>query len=272
MKSQGKWEATISQVNGQSFVSKNAHRVPINGLDFEGDHGEVLVYLMGTCPGIFNGDSQTISATVEEEAHLLLTDSSPTELHPSGTSEAMYQTITFQLERESILEYLPEPLIPFKGSHYKGATTLHLSTGAQAFVSEIVACGRVGRNEFYEYLGLETRFEVFWDGELRVSDIVRLDPKKQLTRQAILDDFTHYGSIWLLSEKVTQKDLSYIREHLLSEGEEEKVYAGASRLDQFGMVVRLLGFSSEALQRVIQKVWDYYRIACLGLAPMEVLR
>lgn len=272
MTAQGKWEATISRTQDKSYISRNAHRVPINGLDFEGENGEVMVYMMATCPGIFNGDEQTISVILEEDAHLFLTDSSPTELHPSGTKDPMNQTMTFKLQRGSTLEYLPETLIPFKDSNYKGKTTVYMESGAQAFLSEMVAAGRIGRNEFYEYIGLETRFKVYWNEELKVSDVIRLDPSQGLTRKAVLDDYTHFGSVWMLSEQVTDAHLEYIRQHILNDCEGTKVYGGTSLLNENGLVVRLLGYSSESLQSYIQKVWDYFREQCLHISPMEVLK
>ena len=118
---------------------------------------------------MFNGDRQEITCRLNDSTHLFLTDASATELHPSLTKEECQQNQIVQLGKNSKFEYMPEPLIPFKGSTYYGKTSIYMTEGAQAIVGEIITAGRVGRNEIFEYQCFESSFEVYWDEKLQVS-------------------------------------------------------------------------------------------------------
>ena len=232
----------------------------------------MYIYLTSNSPGLFNGDRQDISCRLTDGAHLFLTDASPTELHPSLTKEESRQVQTFQLGKNSKLEYMSEPLIPFKKSNYNGITSIYMTEGAQAIVGEIITAGRVGRNEVFEYQNFKSVFEVFWDDQLQVWDSVCLSPENNLKANGILGDFTHIGTLWVLSEQIRKEHLHHIQNTILSEMEQYDMYGGASLLQTKGMVIRLLGRTSQDLQKVMKTYWDYFRQELFHLHPLDVLK
>lgn len=272
MKAAGKWHGEVHKIGDQSVLTDYDTHIPLSGLDFEGQSGELMIYLMASCPGLFNGDEQDISCHLHENAHLFLTDTSATEIHPSGTTDPIYQRTEFRLDKKSTLEYMPDPIIPFKGTNYNGKTVIHMSEGSQALISEIVTAGRVGRKELFEYLNYTSSTEVYWNGELNAWDTVQLNPKSDLTKQGILGAFTHFATLWLLSEQVSSNHLKDIRGMLQEASEQYACYGGVSLLNKNGVVLRLVGNSSENLQGVMKLVWDYFRVAFIKLQPLEVLK
>lgn len=272
MKANGEWRGVVHLGRHRSVLSDYTTQIPLSGLDFEGEHGELIVYLMASCPGIFNGDHQTIAGHIHEGAHLFLTDTSATELHPSATNEAIQQKTEFILEKNSILEYMPEPIIPFKDSNFNGRTTLHMSEGSQAIVCEIVTAGRVGRGEIFEYISYKSQLDVYWNGELTAWDSIQLDPHNHLNRQGVLGNYTHFGTLWLLSEKLTRSTLQSIQSSLQQELDDNNCYGGVSSLHTNGIVIRLAGYNSESIQSVMKKYWDDFRIEFIKLDPIEILK
>lgn len=272
MRHDGVYKGRIDRIGHRSVLTEFSTHIPLSGMDFTGDNGEAMIYLMASCPGLFNRDTQHIAFDVNEGAHLFLTDTSATELHPSGNFDPSVQDIQFHLKPNSVLEYIPDPIIPFKDSNFKGKTSVYMEKGSQAFVTDIVAAGRVGRHELFEYLGYHNSFEVYWDHELHVSDTIHLDPKSILTRQGVLGDHTHFGTLWILSERITSEHLNYVQQTLPELCEKEHCYGGVTSLEKNGLAVRLVGYSSETIQNIMKQYWSYFRKELLMLEPLEVLK
>lgn len=272
MKVEGLWRGTVSRVGGRNLLIDSVHRFPLDAVPFEGEDNELMLYLMSSSPGLFNGDSQEITCTLTEGAHLFLTDPSATELHPSVTESKSQQIQKLYLGKNSIFEYIPEPVIPFAGTNYSGITSLYMSEGSQAVVGEIVTAGRVGYGEIFQYKCFQTTFEVYWEDQLQVLDCLRLDPATDLTQKGIFNEYTHMGTLWVLSEQVTTEHLHFIQSTIIPEIASQDCYISSSLLQKNGMVIRLLGYSSEILQEVMKTTWDYFRKELFGLEGLEVLK
>jgi urease accessory protein len=268
----GEWKGTISVKGQKNYLTDSFRRPPLKVVNFSGVDGEIIVYLASSSPGLFNGDRQEIACLVKEGAHLFLTDASATELHPSLTKKECRQNQIFQLEKNSKFEYMPEPLIPFKESNYEGEMSIHMTKGAQAIIGEIITAGRVGRNEIFEYQCFQSSFKVYWDEQLEVWDSIRLTPESNLKENGVLGDFTHISTLWILSDHIKIEHLQHLQNGILKESEMLDVYGGASLLQNKGMVIRVLGHSSQTLQKIMKTCWDYFRQELFHLHPLDVLK
>ena len=271
MEVKGEWRGIVSLIGERNYLTDSFRQFPLKAVNFQGEDGEMLIYLTSSSPGLFNGDRQDISCRLTDGAHLFLTDASATELHPSLTEEESRQIQTFQLGKNSKFEYMPEPLIPFKRSNYYGTTSIYMTEGAQAIVGEIITAGRVGRNEIFEYQCFKSVFEVFWDDQLQVWDSIRLSPENNVRVNGILADFTHIGTLWVLSERIREEHLHHIQNTILKI-ERHDMYGGVSLLQKRGIVIRLLGRTSQDLQKIMKTYWDYFRQELFHLQPLEVLK
>jgi urease accessory protein len=268
----GEWRGTVSLIEERNYLTNSFRRFPLKTINFQGEDGEIMIYLTSSSPGLFNGDRQEISCRLTDDAHLFLTDASATELHPSLMKEECRQVQTFHLGKNSKFEYMPEPLIPFKGSSYNGKTSIYMTEEAQAIVGEIITAGRVGRNEIFEYQCFKSSFEVFWDNQLQVWDSIRLFPESNLKENGILGNFTHIGTLWILSEQISAEHLHHIQNAILPGIEQHNSYGGASLLQKRGIVIRVLGHASQVLQKFMKTCWDYFRQELFHLQPLEVLK
>lgn len=270
MKERGEWRATASLIGEQTYLADSFHKLPLKVRPIQGEEGELMIYLTSSSPGIFNGDEENIFCRVANGAHLFLSSLSATELRPSFEEGEGRQIQTFHLEKNSTFEYMPEPFIPFKGSNFHGMTSIYMNEGAQAVVGEIITAGRVGMGEVFQYQSLTSRFEVFWQDQLFVWDSLQFDPESNLTGKGILEAFTHVGTLWVLSEQISTDHLHYIQGTILSETERFNCYGGASLLHKNGIVIRLLGHSSESLQQVMKICWDHFRQELIHKQPIEM--
>jgi urease accessory protein len=211
---------------------------------------------MDASPGLFNGDVQEIDCTLEEGAHLFLTNQSSCKLHPSTRDDPSHQIQRFAVKEGALLEYFPEPIVPYAGSSHYGETIIFMETGAEAIIGEIITPGRIGREERFHYTKLSSQFSVYWNGKWTVWDSLCLQPEKWVSMKGIFDQYTHLATLWVLSERVTKDHVDSFRGLLK---QESTAYHGVSLLPANGMVIRLLGNSVWHLQQLLTKCWDLVR-------------
>lgn len=95
----GEWRGIVSLIGERNYLTDSIRQFPLKAVNFQGEDGEMIIYLISSSPGLFNGDRQDISCRLTDGAHLFLTDASATELHPSLMEEASRMVQTFQLEK-----------------------------------------------------------------------------------------------------------------------------------------------------------------------------
>ncbi|HET7580095.1 MAG TPA: urease accessory protein UreD [Bacillales bacterium] len=272
MRTVSEWSGVISRIGDRNYLADSMRRFPMDVHELPEEEGALVIYLMSASPGLFNGDEEYISCRLTKGAHLHLTTPAANELHPSiYDGEESLQTQTFYLEKDSILEYLPEPMIPFRESNFNGMTSVYMSEGSQAIISEIVTAGRIGRNEIFQYKKYASTFEVYWEDQLEALDRLVLDPKTELTRKGIFGDYTHLGTLWVLSEKVSREHLRRLQTTVLADLKTVDVYGTASLLQKNGLIIRLLGRNAQSLQKVMTACWDDLRGQLFEMNPL-VLR
>lgn len=269
MKVYGLWRGQVSHIQGENILTRSLHRSPLKtARPFRGEAGELILYLMDASPGLFNGDIQEIDGTVERNAWLYLTNQASCKLQPSPQPAVSRQLQRFRVEEGGILEYFPEPVVPYREARHRGETVLHMHAGGQAFIGEILTPGRVGRGERFLYEQVESRISVYWDGEWTVWDSLCLSPGSGTDVRAMLGGYTHIGTLWVLSKQVHASLVRDVQDLLHSAT--GSVYAGASLLPKNGMVIRLLGNSVHELQTWMIHSWDRVRRELQGRGAFQV--
>ncbi|HEV2659598.1 MAG TPA: urease accessory protein UreD, partial [Ktedonobacteraceae bacterium] len=81
--------------------------------------GGALVHLHNLSGGVLGGDKLSLHVEVGNHAYVQLTSTSATRLYRRQAAAATaVQTNAIQVREGGLLEYLPDPLIPFAGSSY----------------------------------------------------------------------------------------------------------------------------------------------------------
>ena len=179
-----------------------------------------FVFVANPTAGIFQGDHQRIAVEVQPGARAHVTNQSATKIHVMPDSAA-YQYTNLSVADNSYLEYLPEPLIPFRGSRFRQETRITVSETGSLLYSEITTPGRVAHGEVLDYDWLDTRLKVFrpscgpTDGSPGYGDPIyyeacRLEPKANpLQTAAVLgkNDAPTLGSLLIITAVIPAPDL-----------------------------------------------------------------
>jgi urease accessory protein len=231
---------------------------------FELNDGAALVHLHNVSGGVLGGDYLELSANVGPQARAQLTTPGATRIyrHRAGGPEAV-QYNHLIVEAGGLLEYLPDPLIPFAQARYRQVTRVELAEGAGLFWWEIVAPGREARDELFVYELLELAVDIRVKQRPIALERLRLQPaQRPLTSPVRLGPYRYLATFYICRVGLPEQSWLELETRL---GElsrrysslQEEVWA-ASTLVSDGLVVRALSCSGQGLQ---EKLAEFWRVA-----------
>jgi urease accessory protein len=190
-----------------------------------------LVHLHNVSGGILAGDR--LSLDVEAAAPMLITTTGATRLyrHRPGADDSE-QRMNFSIGEGSLLEYLPDPLIPFAGSRHTQRTSFSLDRDAALVWWEVLA-----HTFAFERLQISTSIDICGNPALR-EDFVLEPSKRPLNSVVRMADSTHLASFYVLKEGKTGAFWREL-EHELRKS--IPAYWGISTLESGGVIARALG-------------------------------
>ena len=233
--------------------------------------GGALIHLHNVSGGVLGGDDLRVRVAVGADARALVTTTGATRVyrHRPGLPDAVQQT-TFSVGAGGLLEYLPDPLIPYAGARYRQVTRCDLTGDGGLFVWDVVTPGREASGERFAYDTLALESVVTVDGAPVAWEKIALQPKCQaLASPAALGDYRSFATLfmcrggqpaatWLALEKALAAladELTIVRE----------VVWGASALAVDGVVVRGLARDARHLSAALPALWRAGKRALYGL-------
>jgi urease accessory protein len=207
--------------------------------------GGVLVHLHNVSGGVLGGDQLEVSVRVETKAYVQLTSTSATRIYRCQSQlPAATQTTEMVVEEGGLLEYLPDPLIPFAGSRYRQRSRIQLAAHAGLFWWETLAPGRTARDEIFAYDLLHVDLDICAEGRPLAIERTRFNPGCQFSSPARLGVYRYMSSFYICKVDLEpacwlhlEKELSIIAQQLTKHGE---ICWGVSTLVAHGLVVRAL--------------------------------
>jgi urease accessory protein len=236
-----------------------------------GRPGMAVVYVAQTGGGILQGDRYRLDVVCRPRAEVHLTTQAATKIYRMDGNYAT-QLVNLTAEDGAILEYLPDPVIPFGGSRFYQQLRLTVAPTATVIACEVLLPGRVAHGERHAYGLFSSRTECRApDGTLLFADTVTLRPAiAPPNSPGRLGPYDVLGTLYLVSRLADPRALAVRVHDLLSES--EGILGGASELPSgCGLTVRILGHTSAAVQEALRAAWNEARLALLE-APAPDLR
>lgn len=271
----GLLDLDLALLGGATRVVRQFHRTPLYVLRpiyLDASRGGMaFLYLQQHGDGLVQGDRYRIDLCAAPGAEVHLTTQAATKIYgmPDGYAT---QQVNIDASAGSVVEYLPDPVIPFRGARFFGATTVTAHPESTVLLTEILLPGRVARGERHEYdLCWTTTRARRPDGTPLLSDTLAFG--RLLGRAdspARLGPYAVQAVLFALTQASRARPLcDRLRAALAAEGE---VLAGVSLLpSDCGVGVRILGPTSATVQAAVRVAWDAARRELLG-APAPDLR
>ncbi|GIV80169.1 MAG: urease accessory protein UreD [Litorilinea sp.] len=243
-----------------------------------GEQG-ALVHLHNVSGGVLGGDQLTVEVTVEPGAYAQLTTTGATRLYrPRPHSPPACQHTDLRVGAGGILEYLPDPIIPFTAARYRQQTHVLLEADAGFFGWEVVAPGREASGERFAYTWLELALTIEAvepaDEQTEASRVkgrrpialerARLEPAPRPPASPIrLGPYLHYANFYACRVGVPHERWLALEETLAdladSLSQEGRCLWGASTLAAHGVAVRGVASQGRDLLQGLPRFWQEAR-------------
>lgn len=231
-----------------------------------------FVFLQQQGDGFVQGDRYRVDIDCAPGAAVHVTTQAATKVFGARDNFAV-QLVNLRVGAGAVLEYLPDPVVPFRGSRLFQRTHLTAAEDATVILGEILLPGRVAHQEAHAY-------DLYWaetvakdaDGALLFADTLRLRPGQvgDPRSPGVLGGYDIVASLYVLCSAMSPPDLVAVLREALAEAPD--VLAGVTELPSgCGATVRILGYTSRTVQAAMHLAWDRARIHLLG-APAPDLR
>lgn len=229
-----------------------------------------FTYLMSTGGGIVQADRNRIDIDCGPDTAVHLTTQAATKLHRVEFDHAT-QVVHLTAGAGSYVEYLPDPLIPYRDARFYQQTRVSADPTATVMLGETIAAGRLARGERHAYRMLFSDLEITRpDGDLLVLDTVRLDPQEpgSVTGPAVFGGHDLMATLFVLTPLAAAGEVAdTLHEALRTAGQA----FGVSVLpDDCGAWVRVMGSDPPAVARALRAAWDAVRRLLIGVPAPDL--
>ncbi|MFF2094083.1 urease accessory protein UreD [Paenibacillus sp. NPDC058174] len=269
--------ASFARANGGAgtILTDKYHTAPIKIAKAFPLEGQLGVIVMDVSPGLLNGDRYEFDWRAGEGAYTFITNQSYTKVHPSGEDGGSSMLQSFSLERDAVIEHMPEPIMLFQSAALDNKTRVTLAPGAVWMQADVLCPGRTLRNEVFRYRELRNTLTVHYGEELIFAQRQRIKPPEQrLSAPGCWEAQTHWATFYLFSDRVNGALLEALQMVLdqLPSFQQHTVLAGATLTYRHGIAVSAASTAAWPLQQTMRLLWDAARLSMFGKPPLSLLR
>jgi len=231
---------------------------------FRQENGALLVHLHNVSGGILAGDQLAMDIDVAAGASAQVTTTGATRLyrHRAGAPDSS-QIVRISVGDGALLEYLPDPLIPYRGARHLQSTEIRLGERAALFWWETLAPGRQAAGEEFSFENLRVQARVLSPSRPLLWENILMEPRERaLHSVARLERYRWMASLTICQVGQQPAFWRSLEDKLnaiaVKRSRTDEVIWGASILAADGVVVR--GLSASGLN-IHASLIDFWRLA-----------
>ncbi len=235
--------------------------------------GSLSLALVHTGGALLAGDSLAIDMCLDPGARLHVSTVGATCIHgpsPHILSAAPSVLHTrYSVAADARLVVLPHAVIPFARATLHAHTDLCLEDGAVCVVGEILAAGRIARNEVFAFREMRSSLTLSMDGRVLAMDRLRLQHCPEVSGDTMSASvaashpcaalawgpYTHLATLWLSAPWAG--DALAARLHAAIQqlsGGTRTLIGSATHARGAAVLVRLLGHNAESLKSALEQL------------------
>jgi urease accessory protein len=219
------------------------------------------VMIVCTAGGVLQGDRQTVEITVAQNAEAHVATQSATKIQEMDANFAA-QEQNIALGENAYLEYLPDPVIPYRNARFVSRTRVCLPPSATLLYSELLMPGRThyrGGERFEYALFSSTVRAERPDGTTLCSEKFVVEPqRRKLGNLALMGEFDLFANVLLFTSPAHAERI--YAETPAQFAASEGWGAGATRLPNgAGLAYKIVGVDREAVQAQVRVFWSRVR-------------
>ncbi|HZD67511.1 MAG TPA: urease accessory protein UreD [Actinomycetes bacterium] len=243
-----------------------ARRIPYQWQScfFQDHDDQPFVLLHNSAGGFVEGDAAELHVLAERGTRSLFTTTAATKFYKCVAAETSYDLANFSVGEESLLEYLPDEVIPFAKSRVERTTRVALHASSRLFASDVISAGRVGYGpgELFAFESIRSQFELRINDRLIILDrLVASEPEEVTALPRLWSGHPHSATVAVYAPNLPYNLLERVQERC--EVLVGRCEAGATMVD--GVIfVRVLAEQVWHAHEAVYSIWETVRPALAG--------
>jgi urease accessory protein len=263
----GLLELTFAPLGGATRITHHFQQFPLQVFRpfYLDPHRPAMAFVyMLSHGGTLQGDRARLDLVCAPGASVHVTTQAAAKLYRMERNYAT-QLVNLEAGEDSFLEYLPDPVIPFRDSRFFTRTQLTVHPSATAILGETLLPGRVAYGEHHDYALYASQLEARSpEGELLFTDSLKFAPQRApLHSPGQLGPHAAVTTLYVVTRQVPAGGLAdRLHARLLAL---PGVVGGASELPNgSGAWGRVFGPDSISVSGALRALWDEARLALTG--------
>lgn len=261
------WHGKINlnyQYNSQKTELKSSFtQAPLKIQQSFYPEGEEICHnvILHTAGGVVGGDQLTQSINLTTNNKVLITTPAATKIYRSNGKTAQ-QNVKINLEKQAVLEYLPQETIIFNGANYHQSNLINLQNDSSLLMWDLIRFGRTARGEIFNQGYWQSNLEIWQEEKPIFIDNICLQGEENLFHNLTgLNGNPVFGTLIYIGEIITPETLTKIRQ--LCQNSLRNGQGGVTELIK-GLNCRYLGHSITEVKEFFFKIWQILRLQYLG--------
>ncbi|WP_326717531.1 urease accessory protein UreD [Vagococcus jeotgali] len=227
-------------------------------------------FLIGMGGGLVEGEKYLLEIKVGRDARGIVSSQAPTYVYKCDNNLTTKQETNINIEKNGVLEYISDAVIPYKDSIYHQIVDINLDESSVLIYSDGITSGWSPDQKKFQYKQVKIKTNVYMDNILVCSDFILLNPvEADLTSIGYFEGFSNYGSMLIISPDVDKVFLEDLRKNV-NQLKEDGIEWGASLLEVPGLSVRVLGDSDQMVQKMIMLIANFSRQRLLNSSHLSL--
>lgn len=251
-----------STQSGKTVLARSAQQPPLRVVRaFPVSGGSALAHLHNVSGGLLGGDDLSLSIDVGPAAQAQITTAGATRIYRPRAEMPAAQRNRVRIAENGLLEYVPDPIIPFADSRFVQETTIELAAGAGLFWWEIVAPGREARGEIFAYESFEMKVDLLAEDRLIAAERLRLAPRERAVDSPCrLGAFRYWANFYICRVGISAAEWARIEQHLRGAANALEISGpalwGISGLPAHGLAVRCVAVNGRDAIAGLNLLWN----------------
>jgi urease accessory protein len=251
----------VDLARNRTLLASSRQQAPLKVVRaFALEDGSALAHLHNVSGGLLGGDRLELQARIGAGASAQLTTTGATRVYrPRAEAPDATQQNHVRVGENALLEYVPDPIIPFAGARFRQQTSIHLAQGAGLFWWEILAPGREARGEVFAYERMELKMDIWAANRLIAAESVCLEPRMHmLSSLAHMGEYRYWATFYICRAGADARTWLNAEQSLREVASTLPGEArwGISALVGEGLVIRCLARQSRWVVAGLRELWS----------------
>lgn len=240
-----------------SYLAKQYYKLPLQVMPpfYQDDDGTVFIYLLNPSGGVLEYDNLLVDVIVKDEASTFISTPAANKIYKRKEKGIAKQKNIFHVGDQSVLEFCPDEVIPYKNSAFQQKNEFYLKGSSKLITWDILSAGRVACGESFQFVQYQSMTNIYVDDVLLVKDNMDIRPfDADVVNMLAMEQYQFLATIYVYAEECNEELVEILRSEVKVQS-----FMGVSLAADNVIIIKLLSVHAYEILEEVNLLWDKIR-------------